>query len=1024
MSQGFIDALMHFFSLLLLPLPGRKLKNIKPGLEEYITKAGITFPVEECLRIYNNYTGRYFFEFTNNAYSTAEELQQIQRHLILEAGNKAQENLLMQERLLALLSLLEFSLFFFESDKQIESNLHELSKSLNLKDKVFHEAFLFINEGLSENSMNSLVLNELKMEDELEGEWVEEHQPGINKEKEILIKQKIKGKMEFRYFESFYLLAFKYTGKYTLFINNKRVYPGYFYSFRRNDVLQFEGQEPVSYEEIEDFFSIAEKTQKIVLSGKNISYRYKQTNYSIKPFSFSEESGLLIGIIGNNGVGKSTILKLISNQLNPSGGKLFINGADLVENSYKLKSVTGFVPQEDIIFRELTVYENLLYHAQLCLGNLSQSEINKRINDTLERLKIQNIKNYSAGSGIDHRISDFQRICLKIAIELIRNPYILFLDEPLSGLSFSDTKRLVTILKEESYKGKLVILTSQLPSSEVFNMFDKVWLIDQDGYMIYNGEPGGSFEFFRNTSLLPYYFMQSRSESVSAEDVIKIVETKKIQSDGSISDERQVSPGAWYDAWRAQWKARFEDDDSTPKPLPITPSRLPGIEKQFLVYLIRNFRLRFASLRYILLAFLGIPMVGSLMAIITRSSTPGDYLLENNPFIPLSIFLSVNFMLLSGLLMGAEEIISEKTHRNRDLSLNLSLFSYNNSKVVYMLSVAFIQSFLYTYFTNLILEIHGLNLQYTVLYFSLNAFAAIFSLALSAGVRKLNTIYILIPFLIIPNLLFSGYLIPYDSSEEFNNHRENFPVVAEMIPSRWAYEALMVEQFSNNPYNIHFFNDDRKAYQARFTINHVLPVLQDRLNECNYYRFAENNPDSLENRLGLLQNEFRQFGSMEEVAPFQRINQLIAIEYDSTIFEEAFGYLTYLRFLMENNLTEAESNIRESLNNLAGEIEEESVSDFKALHHNKTVAFFVTGRNPEEDILIEGEHLYKWGENIYIRPENPYGRAHFFAAEKKINDNYNSTIRFNLSSIWIINLLAYILFLTNGFGWFLGLFRD
>ena len=86
MNQSFIDALMHLYSLLYLPLPGKKIINIRDKLEEYITRAGIEYPVEECIKIFKTYSGKYFFEFANDTYKTAENTGEIQRHLILEAG--------------------------------------------------------------------------------------------------------------------------------------------------------------------------------------------------------------------------------------------------------------------------------------------------------------------------------------------------------------------------------------------------------------------------------------------------------------------------------------------------------------------------------------------------------------------------------------------------------------------------------------------------------------------------------------------------------------------------------------------------------------------------------------------------------------------------------------------------------------------------------------------------------------------------------------------------------------------------
>ena len=147
--------------------------------------------------------------------------------------------------------------------------------------------------------------------------------------------------------------------------------------------------EPVLYDEVEDLFNSPGRPPKINLSGDGIFFRYRSTHYSIKPFSFSEDSGQLIGILGNNGSGKSTILKLISSQLRPREGNIYINGADLKKNQFRLKSAIAFISHEDLLFPELTVFENMYYHAQLTLGSLTDTEIRKRIWETLERFALQ-----------------------------------------------------------------------------------------------------------------------------------------------------------------------------------------------------------------------------------------------------------------------------------------------------------------------------------------------------------------------------------------------------------------------------------------------------------------------------------------------------------------------------------------------------------------------------------------------------------------------------------------------------------
>ncbi len=1015
MSQSFIDALMHFFSLLFLPLPGKRPRNIRESLEEYFEKAAIAYPVDECLKIFNSYTTRYYFELTSQAYKPVTDAGGIRKELLHEAGNKAQNNLYLQERLLVILALLEFNRIHAGDDEENAENIGELAASLNLSREEFADAFDFIRDDPEKRSANDLIITEEEdRTDELEGVWIEEHKPEQVLSPDNGLIERVRGEFHFRYFSHFNYMIFRYTGDDEVFLNGKRVWERYFYSFRKKDRIRIGELDPFYYDEIEDLFISLDRPPKIRLEGKNIFYRYSSTHYSIKPFTFGEDSGQLIGILGNNGSGKTTILKLIGNQLEPTQGHIFINGADLLENRFKLKSVIAYISAEDLLFPELSVYENLYFHAQLTLGSLSDREIRKKIGEILERFGLAGIQHVRAGMESDHRITNFQRVCLRIAMEMIRNPYILCLDEPLSGLSYADSRRLLSILKEEAYKGKLIFITSPLPSTELFNLFDGVWLIDQDGYMIYTGEPAGSLSHFRNAGLLPYYYILTGTREVNPEDVIKIVETKKIHSDGTISDERLVSPGAWYDAWRANDNKMRTRDTQTKKPVPINPSRLPGIEKQFLIYLVRNFRVRLSNMKYLFLTLAGIPAAGALAALTIRMVYGTAYNLGGNEYLPLYIFLSVNYMLFSGLLTGAGEMIHDRDRIRRDLSVNLSFFSFRNSKVAYLLSVSAIQSFLFAICGNIILGIRGILLSYWIVYFALAAFGNLTSLALSAAFRRTDSLYIFLLFFLFPNLLFSGYMIRFNHDSPDRKEESTLPVFAELIPGRWGYEGLMVEQYAANPYNRYFFNDEKKIYQSRFLLRYTLPALEKRLDHCDYlYHHVQEPQDSMRDCLHLISRELKEIGDRDEIAPFERQALLQKAFYDSSMHQAIYGYLTYLRFLMENNINETTERIKITRQHLADSLAGRSLEAFRKANQNVAVQQLVTQPGETPGVILTGNRMIKTGSPVFLPSEPGFGNERFFSSFHKFNGQRIPALRFNISMIWVLNLLVYILFLTD-----------
>jgi ABC-type multidrug transport system ATPase subunit len=1022
MNQSFIDALMHFFSLFFLPLPGKKILKIKEKLEEYITRAGIAFPVEECLKIYNTYSSKYFIELSGQAYKKEKDSYDIQKHLLHEAGINGQANLYLQERLLVIISLFEFVSFYFPEDEKLKENLLELTRSLNLQTSDYYDVKDFIEGNFGIKPELELVLQEKSLDEGLEGEWIKQHQAETKSQQRYLIKEKIKGRLFFRYFNKYNYIAFKYEGDASLFHNDKKIYNTYFYSFRKNDILQFERLEPIGFAEIENQLDELSKPLKICLSGQNINYRYKHSLFDIKPFSFSEESGQLIGILGNNGVGKSSVLKLISNQLKPDEGKVCINGYNLTVYGSRLNPIIGYVPYDDLSSKEMSIYENLLFQAHLSQGSIEHKEIRKRVEETIIKFQLEDVAYQSLIINRRQNLTDFQKACFRIAIEMIRNPYILFLDEPLVGLSYADSRRLFSILKEETYSGKLIFISSYFPAADLYNMFDKIWYIDQEGYIIYSGEPSRSLAFFKESGLFPYYFIQNRQELVSPEDVIKIVETKKIQSDGKVSDERLVSPKLWYEAWKSKNKIKTPIKSNINKALPISGSRLPGIEKQFILYLLRNFRLRFLNFNYLFFHLFIIPLLGLSISLIIKNLYANQYNLGENEYLPLFLFLSVIMMLFSGLLASVEEIFHEKRRIKRDITLNISKFSYQNAKIAYLFFLSCIQSFWYVLLTNTIMGIQDMLIYYFLTYLSVSVFGNILGLILSGSIKRLNVSYILIPFILLPNIIFGGYIIQFDHIKETGFGEKKIPYMAEFTPARYAYEAIMVEQFSHNNYNKYFFEDDKSIYDNNYIYDYTLPKLEEILTKARNALDLSSEDDSLSNELKLIRDEIDLLGNRTEVAPFDKIKLVNKDNFDYRLNDEIYGYLTYVKFLSENLISEHEIHKLKTSNHLLDSLAEPNIKVFKNLHHNQTIEEMVSQHN-EERIIVTENRMIKIGKPIYLNPESKLGRSHFFASEKRLGKYLLPTFRYNLSVIWIMNIVLYAIYLCGALNFVLNLFR-
>ena len=162
------------------------------------------------------------------------------------------------------------------------------------------------------------------------------------------------------------------------------------------------------------------------------------------------------------------MLNVLNGHLNPSQGEVLINNVNLHKQTAEVEGIIGYIPQDDFLIEDLTVYENLYYAARLCFGDVSLEEIEKLVAKTLSSLGLTEIRDLKVGTPLEKIISGGQRKRVNVGLELLREPQVLFVDEPTSGLSSRDSENIMDLLKELSLKGKLVFVVIHQPSSDIF----------------------------------------------------------------------------------------------------------------------------------------------------------------------------------------------------------------------------------------------------------------------------------------------------------------------------------------------------------------------------------------------------------------------------------------------------------------------------------------------------------------------------------------------------------------------------
>lgn len=785
------------------------------------------------------------------------------------------------------------------------------------------------------------------------------------------------------------------------------------YLFERGSSLKFMSSKPIYYSEvIRQFLDESALASRVVYEVNNIEYRFKGGQVGLHRMSFAEESGRLIGIMGASGAGKSTLLSVLNGTNRPDSGEVLINGVNIHNDPDKIKGLIGYVSQDDLLIEELTVFENLFYNAKLCFGNLNDEDIAVKVDEMLHSLGLHEIKDMKVGTPLNKKISGGQRKRLNISLELIREPAILFLDEPTSGLSSLDSENILDLLNDLKLKGKLIFVVIHQPSSDIFKMFDRLIFLDTGGFMIYYGIPVGSIGYFKDRMHLPRY---NDSEcpacgNVNPEQIFSIVESKVLDEFGRPTATRKVSPSEWS----AYYNSRREESPPQPRPgngIPEITLRTPGKLKQFMVFVKRDILAKLSDAQYLVITLLEAPVLAFFLAYIIRyfdeSATNPSYTLLQNSNLPVYIFMSVIVAIFMGLTVSAEEIIKDRKILRRESFLNLSWNSYLLSKIGVQFLISAIQAASFVAVGNTIFGIRGMWFEYWLVLFSCWATSNMMGLLISDSFKTVVTIYILIPFLVIPQIILSGIIVKYDKLNPNISSPISIPVYGEVIAARWGYEALAVDQFINNRFERQFYNFDKAISIAKFRkdiwYNEMKSILSRLESNIERERLDESSQKDME----LIINEIT-----------EEMGFTTAITFDLSLLDP--GRITTESVNAAREYIEKVRRYYIEVSRNAVEARDQSIMAFeradreafirmKKQYTNESLEEFVRNDNEKDKIKRYRDRLYQNYDQIFFDPVHPLVKAHFYAPRKQVFGIYAGTLAVNTAVIWVMTLALYIL---------------
>jgi ABC transport system ATP-binding/permease protein len=503
--------------------------------------------------------------------------------------------------------------------------------------------------------------------------------------------------------------------------------------------------------------------------------------------------------------------------------------------------------------------------------------------------------------------------------------------------------------------------------------------------------------------------------NVNPEQIFNIIEAKVVDEYGQLTNKRKITPVQWNEHFLERFKPEKIEEvkEEPPKSLHI-PSKI----KQTIVFTIRDTLSKVSNTQYLMINLLEAPVLALILAFIIRyKSAPSgkEYLFRFNENIPAFLLMSIIVALFMGLSVSAEEIIRDRKILKRESFLNLSWGSYLQSKLIILFSLSAIQTLTFVVIGNLILEIREMTLSFWLVLFSVSCMSNILGLNVSSAFKSAVTVYILIPLLLIPQMILSGLLFNFDKLNDLISTKGKVPIVADLMASRWAYEAMAVYQFKNNSFEAPYYTLNKFESKADFKSAYLVKELERKRKFV--YENYQTESDSVKK---LVEKDFHILRHQLENEPFQTGLEDIDLAPALT----TSGYNDAINQKLEKYLEAMQMHYQEMFNKLVAKKEEMiflaendpnsgyHLNTYKNKYFNQSLSDLVTNATEKDRILEYKGTLLQQIDPVYNDPGTPAHaldyRAHFFAPQKHFLGITFDTYYFNIIVIWLMSVLLYL----------------
>jgi ABC-type multidrug transport system ATPase subunit/pSer/pThr/pTyr-binding forkhead associated (FHA) protein len=546
--------------------------------------------------------------------------------------------------------------------------------------------------------------------------------------------------------------------------------------------------------------------------------------------SFKALPGDMIALMGPSGAGKTTLLLTLNGYLPPTSGQVRINGEDLYLIYDALRGSIGYVPQDDIVHPELTVFEAVRYSAKFRLPpDYSEDEIDRRVQETLADLGLEAVQNLQIGKPEAKVLSGGQRKRVNIAMELVTDPVILFLDEPTSGLAADDTTALINLLHELTRKtGKTIVMTIHQPAKDEFEKFNLCFIMGYGGIPTYYGPTGeASYGFFRSITERmgqPRHVDNPRDmfDMLNVRERAVHEEMKKKDPSVPKTPARLEAARAWRSEFFQNGNAVYQKMYSGRRAVGTDPAargaphkvKVPQM-RQLMLLMSRYWKVKVRDRAGAAIMFLQAPIIGIMLAFVfagekqavpfwclgalqelatknSQAMATGDLLNSMKPTADhtAAMFFVVVSCVWFGTSNSAREIVTERAIYLRERMVNLGLANYVLSKFLILAGVCVIQCLCLLGIVFFTLGFQGGIVAFlleltTMVAVAINATAL--GLLLSTVVVSAEAAMALTPIALIPQVVLGGLMVPMTTNPMLR------PLMY-VMPARWGFEGSIAQE--------------------------------------------------------------------------------------------------------------------------------------------------------------------------------------------------------------------------------------